>query len=106
MVDVATKKLLENDKVIVWEMLLEPGESTGVHTHQYSYLIQVLEGADLRATDKNGENPVDFRFKTDDTYWVTVEDGEVVLGSERLSATHNAQNIGTTRYREILVELK
>ena len=106
MADVATKKLLENDKVIVWEMVLEPGESTGVHTHEHSYLIQVLEGADLQATDGNGENPIDFRFETDDTYWVTVEDGEVVLDGDRLPATHEARNVGNSRYREILVEIK
>ena len=51
MADVATSKLLENDKVTVWEMVLEPGESTGVHTHEHSYIIQVLEGSTLEATD-------------------------------------------------------
>ena len=33
MAEVATTKLLENDKVIVWDLQLQPGESTGVHRH-------------------------------------------------------------------------
>ena len=45
MADVATTKLFENDRVIVWEMVLEPGESTGVHTHQRDYFFHVLEGS-------------------------------------------------------------
>ena len=31
MADVGTTKLFENEKVVVWEMVLEPGEKTGVH---------------------------------------------------------------------------
>jgi len=30
MADIATTKIFENDKIAVWEMVLEPGESTGV----------------------------------------------------------------------------
>ena len=33
MSDVGTARLFENDRVIVWEMLLEPGESAGPHRH-------------------------------------------------------------------------
>lgn len=106
MADVATTKLLENDKVIVWEMLLEPGERTGVHTHEHGYIIQVIEGSTLRATDENDENPIDLDLATDETYWVDVKDGEVILGEARAPATHDAENIGTGRYREILVEIK
>ena len=31
--EVATKVLFENDRVRVWEMRLEPGESSPVHRH-------------------------------------------------------------------------
>ena len=106
MADVATKKLLENDKVTVWEMVLEPGESTGVHTHEHSYIIQVLEGSTLEATDADGNSAGTLEAKEGETYWVPVENGEVVVGDLRASATHNATNIGANRYREILVEVK
>jgi hypothetical protein len=106
MAGVGTSKLLENDRVIVWEMVLEPGESTGVHTHEHGYIIQVMEGSILQATDAQGENPIDLDFATNDTYWVDVKDGEVILGDTRASATHDAKNIGPNRYRELLVEIK
>ncbi len=106
MAEVATTKLMENDKVIVWEMVLEPGERTGVHTHHHDYIIQVVEGSTLRATDENGENPIDLDFKPNATYWVEVRDGKIATGDGYVSATHDAQNIGDKRYREYLIELK
>ena len=106
MADVATTKLLENEKVTVWEMVLEPGESTGVHTHEHSYIIQVLEGSTLEATDADGNSAGSLELNEGETYWVPVENGEVVLGDLRAPATHNAKNVGANRYREILVEVK
>jgi hypothetical protein len=104
--DVATTKLMENDRVIVWEFLLAPGERTDVHTHEHDYIIQVIEGSQLRALDANGNNPVDLDFKDGDTYWVEVRDGEIIAPGVRVSATHAAENIGDRTYREILVEIK
>jgi beta-alanine degradation protein BauB len=106
MADVATTKLMENDKVIVWEMLLEPGESTGMHTHEHSYIIQVLEGAMLSATSEASSEESEFELTTDSTYWVDVRDGVAILDGVSIPARHDAKNIGDTRYREILVEIK
>src|SRR3989442_11782887 len=33
MSEIASKKIFENDKIAVWELVLEPGKSTGIHTH-------------------------------------------------------------------------
>lgn len=106
MADVATTKLFENDRVIVWEMLLEPGESTGIHTHKHEYLVHVLEGSTLSTSDESGTPTGDFEFETGSTNWISIEDDEVVLGDLRVPVTHDATNIGKSRYREILVEFK
>ncbi len=106
MAEIATTKMLENDRATVWELVLEPGESTGVHTHEHSYIIQVLEGSTLEATDAEGSLAGTLELKEGETYWVPVENGEVVLGELRAPATHNAKNVGQSRYREILVEVK
>lgn len=106
MADVATKKLLENDKVIVWELLLEPGESTGVHTHEHDYIVYVIEGTTLRATDGDGKNPTEVPLKADDTFYFKVKDGAATSGDLQTTTTHDAKNIGTGRYREIMVEIK
>lgn len=106
MADVATTKLFENERVAVWEMLLAPGESTGLHTHEREYFFHVLEGSTLGTSDENGESLGDFEFKTGSTNWIRLEGDEVVLGSSRVPATHDAKNLGSTQYREILVEFK
>jgi quercetin dioxygenase-like cupin family protein len=33
MAGVGTEKVFENDKVIVWNFALEPGQETPMHTH-------------------------------------------------------------------------
>ena len=105
MAEVANRKLLENDKVIVWELLLEPGESTGVHQHEHDYIVHVIEGATLRATDANGE-VADVPLNADDTFYFSIEDEIATSGDLQTTATHDAENIGPNRYREIMVEMK
>lgn len=106
MADVATKKLLENDKVIVWELVLEPGERTGVHTHKFDYMLHVTEGSTLRAYDGNGTFQADVPLEDDTTLYFAVNDGIASAGDLQTNATHEAENVGTTRYREIMVEVK
>ena len=106
MADVATTKLLENDRVIVWELVLELGESTGVHTHELDYVVHVIEGSTLRATDGNGENPSDVPLKENDAFYFHIQDGVASSGGLQTTTSHDAKNIGPGRYREIMVEIK
>lgn len=39
MIEVVIIKFMENDKVIVWEMVLELGECIGVYIYYYDYII-------------------------------------------------------------------
>jgi len=98
--DVATKKLFENDRIRVWEMQLDPGETSDVHEHTLDYLLIQLEGdkiAGIFEPDTKGPYPPG-----------TVE-GDVAPGAaiyiER-GGIETAKNTGQQRYREILVELK
>ncbi len=106
MADIATKKIFENDKIAVREMVLEPGESTGVHTHSHDYVFYVIEGSTGEVTDKDGNVLGNLELKAGDTMFFRLEGEEVVAGELRVPAIHSARNIGTTRYREILVETK
>ena len=36
---VATKVLMENDKVRIWEMRLDPGEDSAIHRHDLDYIL-------------------------------------------------------------------
>ena len=106
MADIATKKIFENDKIAVWEMVLEPGESTGLHTHSRDYLFYVVEDAPGELTDEQGNLLRKLEMKDGETMFFRLEGQELVAGNLRVPAAHNARNVGTNRYREILVETK
>jgi mannose-6-phosphate isomerase-like protein (cupin superfamily) len=91
--NVATRILFENDRVRVWEMLLEPGESSDLHRHGLDYLLYIMEGTSIDADRPDGTST---RFPIHPGQLVWVERG----GTER------AVNRSTTRFRELLVELK
>ena len=106
MADVGTTKLFENEKVVVWEMVLEPGEKTGVHTHGNDYLFYANEGSTVEVMDEDGEVLDELEITTGSVMYLSIDGDELVAGENRFPATHDAKNIGTTRYREILVEFK
>ena len=106
MSDIATKKVYENDKVIVWEMQLEPGESTGLHSHENTYFFHVLDGSTIDTLDKDGASLGTFPLEAGSTHYFSSDGDELIYGDLRLPATHEAKNIGAARYSEILVELK
>lgn len=106
MADIATKKVFENDKIAVWEMVLEPGESTGVHTHERDYVFFVIDGSTAEVTGEDGKSLATFELGSGETMALRLEGQDLVSGDLRLPATHSARNVGSTRYREILVETK
>jgi hypothetical protein len=106
MADIATKKLFENDRIFVWEMVLEPGESTGVHTHSHDYVFYVIEGSTAEVLAEDGRLLDTFALKAGDLMSFRLEGEDLVGADLRLPATHSACNVGSSRYREILVESK
>ena len=104
--EIATKKLFENETIAVWEMVLEPGESSGLHTHSNSYLFYVLEGSTGEVTDKDGNSCGSLTMEPGFTMFFQMQGKELVAGDFRIPLTHSARNVGKTRFREILVETK
>ena len=99
--DVASRLLFENDRVKIWEMKLEPGESSQPHRHGYEYFFVVLEGESIDA------DFIDCRLDpslSGKSIQLPVEPGKVFYVKPGNSET--AVNRSPTRYREILVELK
>jgi hypothetical protein len=108
---VGTEKLFENDKIIVWNFVLEPGEETPLHTHEYNYVWYAINGAPLQVSDEHGNDLGTLDVPTGAVYVLKLEDGFLEVTSEimkgvRVPARHKARNAGTTPYREILVEYK
>jgi redox-sensitive bicupin YhaK (pirin superfamily) len=107
--DVGTSKIFENDRIIIWELLLEPGKQIACHTHRYDYVFYVLEGSRIEALDENDNPLLAFNANTGDVFALGCEDGELISTDGkglRVPAMHSARNIGASRYREILVETK
>ena len=90
---VGTSVVYENDLVRVWEVLLEPGEKQEMHQHFLPYVVVAIEPGNNRITSLDGE--------TRDTVEVP---GHVVYQDP--GQIHELHNVGTTRYRNRLVEIK
>ena len=48
--EIATRRLSENERVVVWEMELAPGEASDLHHHERDYIVIVLEGDRIAAS--------------------------------------------------------
>lgn len=109
MADIGTRKVYENDDVVLWEFFLEPGEKTQLHTHTRDIVFYVVDGSPLKVFDAEGNEIASVPTVTGQVMAFRLNGEEFVAeGVEGLSvpATHMTQNVGDTTYREILVELK
>ncbi|MDA1228051.1 MAG: hypothetical protein O3A33_08840 [Chloroflexi bacterium] len=91
--DVASQVLFENDKVKIWNLIVEPGEASGWHLHGRDYVTVVVEGDGLVAEFDDGtsrENP------SSPGTWRYHDDHQV----------HRVVNNSATRYKNVLIELK
>ena len=109
--NVGSEKVFENDDVRVWNFELAPGEETPMHTHEHSYMWYSITGSTLQVIDEDGNDIGSLEVPTGAVYSLKLEDGEIEVLSDinkgvRVPATHKARNIGTTPYREVLVEYK
>ncbi len=91
--NVATRLLFENERVKVWEMDLEPGAGSDLHRHGLDYLLYILEGTSIDADRPDGSS-TSFPVRPGQLVWVP------------RGGTERAVNRGSTRFRELLVELK
>jgi beta-alanine degradation protein BauB len=98
---VGTRLLFENDRVRVWDLTLQPGESLPLHRHELDYLYVVIGDGTLQTgfADGTADEPRqmadgDVRFR------------DVSSPADGPRATHSATNVGDSPWRNIVVELK
>ncbi len=109
MAEVGTRKVFENDKIIVWELELEQGERLPLHTHSLDYLVYVISGSTIEVIDADGNLTHTLQPKDRETLSLRVEGEQLILVGSDLTpipATHSARNAGENYYREILIETK
>ena len=91
--NIGTKEVFEDDEIKVWNLVVDPGSASGMHQHDHDYFYYVMEGAQLEIHRDDGTLNV-----------VDMKPGDIVGGKK--GSTHNAKNIGNTRFRNVLVEIK
>ncbi len=91
--NVATRLILENERIRIWEMDLAPGAASDLHEHTMDYCMCIVEGESIDA-DFVGRDPFRLPVKPGDVFFVPRG------GVER------AVNRSGIRFREILIELK
>lgn len=97
--NIGTTLVLENDRVRVWELDLEPGATSDVHRHDLDYLIVQIEGERIAAVPEP-----DSGGKYTQYIEAAAQPGKVSYITR--GGIETAVNVGTRRYREILIELK
>jgi hypothetical protein len=96
--DVGSRLLLENERVRVWELRLEPGEESDLHEHSLDYVLIQVAGDRIAGV-----------FESDSANHQGIVEAPVAPGSVLFLERGNiatARNVGSTPFHEIVVELK
>lgn len=83
--------VFENERVRVSEITFQPGDSIPMHSHP-DHLLYVLTPGTLKLAYPDGTTK-DFEGTPGQVVWTNAE-------------SHEGQNIGTTEFRALVVELK
>ena len=107
MAGVGTQRVFEDDRVIVWHLDLEPGEHGEQHTHQLDCVVRVFSGSTVEVFGPDGKSLYTVERKAGDVVGLRM-DGDQLLSNERTAvpATHSVRNVGTNRFKEVLIEFK
>ena len=91
--DIASVVLYENEKVKVWNLIVDPGESSDWHMHGNDYVTVVVEGKGLTVEFDDG----------------TKDDSPSEPGTWRFHGEHKVHRVTNNtdaRYKNVLIELK
>ena len=91
---IGTDLLFEDDRIRIWQIVLEPGEEAPFHTHLLDYTSISIEGDVVERP--NGDGSVDRLPVTPGAFtrWY------------QSTPSHSLRNVGTKRFRNVIVELK
>ncbi len=91
--DVGTEVLMENEHVKVWNLDLQPGQSSQWHHHDHWHVTIVAVPGTLKAEFTDGTSSTE-----------TYEVGAVHFRDK--DSVHRVTNVGDDRYVNVIVELK
>jgi quercetin dioxygenase-like cupin family protein len=93
--DIGTELLFENDRIRVWQMILQPGQESPHHRHESDYVFVYTTPSRMTAF-LEGQEPSTSDFEAGYVQYTEVGQG----------TTHHIRNDATTEHRQILVEFK
>lgn len=85
--------VLDNERVRIERLILEPGQSTNMHTHNLSALSVFLSSAKV-LMESPGQKPQTIEYKPGDFRW------------RAAPVTHSIKNIGSTRFEAVGIDWK
>jgi beta-alanine degradation protein BauB len=94
--EVGTTAWFENDRIRVWEILLQPGERGAFHSHVTNYFWTVVEGS------RGLQRFADGTFVVRD---YLVGETKYLEHTPETALIHDLENIGDTTLRFVTVEL-
>lgn len=94
---VGSRILFEDEKVRIWELILEPGEASDLHRHDHDYYLTIFEGDFVAGVTPEGSPVEPF-------VGIVPAEGNVV-GIPK-GGVEWAYNVGNKTYRELIIELK
>lgn len=97
---IATRVVYEDERVRVWDQLIEPGATTGPHHHTLPYALVTVEGSSLDVFPIPGHPMIHGQ----ETLSVDIESRTAGVLPE--GSVEEAINTGDRPYRAILVEFK
>jgi predicted metal-dependent enzyme (double-stranded beta helix superfamily) len=97
--DIATRVVYEDERLRIWELVLEPGEEGPLHKHELDHILVQIAG------DKMAVVPhPDSKSRYGEYLEAEVFPGQIFV-IER-GGIEIARNVGREPYKEILIELK
>lgn len=105
---IATKLLYEDERVRIWDQLIEPGATTGPHHHALPYALVTVEGTELEVRPVPGypvlHTPPEAPEDGAGAITVALEDRTTQILPE--GSVEEAINRSDRAYRAVLVEFK
>ena len=93
--EVGTELLFENDRVKVWGMALEPGETSPYHQHENDYVFVYTTPSRISSNRQTEEGQVR-----------EFEEGYVQYTQVGGGIQHSITNVSDIRHHQIIVEMK
>lgn len=99
--NVGTKLLFENEKIRVWDLALQPGESLPTHVHKLPFCFIVARGGHLEHANPDRSEVREVNY---DDNLVVFRDVKTQDGGEVVHQT--LTNIGEAAYQNFVIEFK